>query len=241
MYFILLSVGFLLHSNTEISNVNILGSDLIRPRESAVLCGGGAIETPGCISYFGPSSYQIELACYDQISDDFYEGIPATNDTNYNDLDSGGARGNWITGGLLEWAYEQRAFGGIRGITVRNVRINDPEARGHKFQGDPRLWPASQVAFLLAGTPDGSYVRDITLDKLNSITTVADGMNIGGNVGNLRISNCYIANTGDDAFGFWQGPSDQSLALVDSIAVNPGIRQGTQHGSGDALDGRPYR
>ena len=69
------------------------------------------------------------------------------------------------------------------------------------------------------------------------MTTIADGINIGGNAKDVTISNSYIANTGDDAYAFWQGAGDQDgMTLRDSRASNPGYRQGTQEYNG----GTPY-
>ena len=45
--------GFLMHSYTYMKGVGIHGLDRVRPEESGTLCGGGAIETPGCASAYG--------------------------------------------------------------------------------------------------------------------------------------------------------------------------------------------
>ena len=41
--------GFLLSSNTTVSNINFQGADLRRGSDNGDLCGGGAFETPGCV------------------------------------------------------------------------------------------------------------------------------------------------------------------------------------------------
>ena len=41
--------GFLLSSNTTVSNINFQGADMRRGSDNGDLCGGGAFETPGCV------------------------------------------------------------------------------------------------------------------------------------------------------------------------------------------------
>merc|ERR1712176_597253 len=45
-----LRIGFLLNSYTTITNINYQGKDTVRPDDNGNLCGGGAFETPGCVS-----------------------------------------------------------------------------------------------------------------------------------------------------------------------------------------------
>merc|ERR1719375_1668766 len=45
-----LRIGFLLNSNTRVSNIGFQGKDTIRPDDNGNLCGGGVFETPGCVS-----------------------------------------------------------------------------------------------------------------------------------------------------------------------------------------------
>ena len=207
--------GFLMHGSTYLANVTILGSDMIRPFENGNLCGGGAIETPGCVSSYG-SQNKGEWGCY---AADGVDGPKL--DTNYFD----GEYGWGVTGGVKKWEKESNAFDGVSWIQVDNVRFNDPYSRNIDPNGDYRWVPASQSAFIMPGTPDGSYTHDVYLDNLVSVTTVADGINIGGNAYNVVISSASMQNTGDDAYGFWQNQGDQKLSLMDSNAMNPGVRQ----------------
>ena len=41
--------GFLLSSNTTVSNINFQGADMRRGSDNGDLCGGGVFETPGCV------------------------------------------------------------------------------------------------------------------------------------------------------------------------------------------------
>jgi hypothetical protein len=45
-----LRIGFLLNSYTTVKNINFQGKDTVRPADNGNLCGGGAFETPGCVS-----------------------------------------------------------------------------------------------------------------------------------------------------------------------------------------------
>jgi len=220
-----LRIGFLMHGSSDISNVNILGSDLVRPAENGYLCGGGSIETPGCISAYGSTDLTSDHTCYGAGSD-------TTPDTSNNFQSST----DWTNGGVIDWGKEYEAFGGISQIYVTNVRFNDPLSR-YIDATDARYWPASQVSFVLSPTPDGSTPHHIYLNGLNSQTTIADGINIGGNAKDVTISNSYMSTTGDDAYAFWQGECNQDgMTLRDSRANNPGYRQGTQ----DYKGGHPY-
>jgi len=206
--------------------VNILGSDLVRPAENGSLCGGGSIETPGCVSPYGSTDLTSDHKCY--------------GDRDNNPDTSINFGTDWTTGGIIDWGKEYEAFGGISWISVNNVRFNDPLSRFIDTDQvpDARYWPASQVSFLLSTTPDGSTPHDINLNGLNSQTTIADGINIGGNAKDVTISNSYMTNTGDDAYAFWQGEGNQDgMTLRDSRATNPGYRQGTQYHEG----GMPYQ
>lgn len=209
-----------MHGSTYLANVNILGSDTLRPEENGFLCGGGAIETPGCVSSYGALE-DGEWACY-------AGGLIPGDDNYFNE-----EYGYWVTGGIADWQKETDAFGGVSWITVDNVRFNDPYARNIDPQDDWRMVPASQTAFLLAGTPNGAYTNNVTLTNLVSLTTVADGINIGGNTAGLDISWTSMQNPGDDAYGFWQNTGDQSLSLTDSHASNPGVRQHNWNDNGD--------
>ena len=108
--------GFLMHGSTYLANVNILGSDLMRPEENGSLCGGGAIETPGCVSSYGALT-DGEWACY--------AGGVTPGDVNYFDDEYA----QWVTGGIVDWQKETDAFGGVSWITVENVRFNDDTKR----------------------------------------------------------------------------------------------------------------
>merc|ERR1712176_543223 len=65
-----LRIGFLLNSYTTITNINYQGKDTVRPKDNGNLCGGGAFETPGCVSpgFSDGAGYGWEgkrYSCYD--------------------------------------------------------------------------------------------------------------------------------------------------------------------------------
>lgn len=106
-------IGFLMHTYTYLGRVNILGSDLVRPSENGSLCGGAAIETPGCISQYGKQTDEL-LGCFG----DTENGLEIDYYTNYfNDHADG-----WVAGGINNWIDETNTYGGVTGITVDNVR-----------------------------------------------------------------------------------------------------------------------
>merc|ERR1719230_876033 len=64
-----LRIGFLLNSQTTVKNINYQGKDTTRPLDNGNLCGGGAFETPGCVSPgYGDgvgTGWVGKLGCYD--------------------------------------------------------------------------------------------------------------------------------------------------------------------------------
>jgi len=220
-------IGFLMHGNSYIGKVNILGSDVIRPQENGSLCGGGAIETPGCISQYGSlGDDDGNWGCHPSLG---IGGVVVDRDPKYNYAND--HEDWWVLGGVIDWKVERDNFDGISTIDVENVRFNDPTARRLTFD-NIRYAPASQVSFYMAGTPDGSYTHDVTLTSLVSSTTVADGLNLAGKAYAVTISYSSMQNTGDDAYAFWQSYGDQKdIHLIDSSVYHPGIRGGTQDGN----------
>jgi len=94
-----LRVGFLLHSNTLVKNINYQGKDTTRPYDNGSLCGGGVFETPGCVSPgFGDGNgwqwpEEKRIGCYDHAG-------------GHNDLIIGDGKG-------------------VENVVIENVRLNN--------------------------------------------------------------------------------------------------------------------
>jgi hypothetical protein len=74
-------------------------------------------------------------------------------------------------------------------------------------------------------TQDGSATTNVRVTNLVSMLTRADGINLHGNVQNSVVEDCYIANTGDDAYAFWGAyvPNDAGVVFKNNVAVNTGV------------------
>jgi len=230
--------GFNMHDNTELGKVVVLGND--RERAPCSI-GGGAIETPGCISSYGGGTHDLsgawrEPGCYP----DDQSGAPVWG-TNFGK--------EWVTGGY-------KTYQSTSNVHIHNIRVDDPGLRtreeagpykdcsggiGHNFDmydpmypNDPKvawncakLWPASQHTILTTPSPDASKysLSHFKIENVVSLTSIADGVNLHSAMDNVTISNMYLQNTGDDAFAVWPGPVElTNVALKDLTVYNPGVR-----------------
>lgn len=171
--------GFLLNSQTAVLDINLQGADTVRP-ESGNLCGGGAFELPGCMGCYGGGS--DAPTCWDTPNN----ATPAMNKnaTWQKKLDPSGN----VTG--LDDGK------GVRNAVVANVRVND-------YYHQTEYRPATQTLFWSAMTPDTSPHANIRLTNVHSAWSIADGINVHGNVKNFTADNVVIMRSGDDALAIW--------------------------------------
>lgn len=219
--------GFNLHSNTELSNLIILGGDTYRPDQNGNLCGGGAIETPGCISHYGGNMDQIPD--FDDLDQDVRDNGYHVDAGCYDYWTFKGYGETWVTGGY-------KTFQATEHVKIDNVRLNDYELRDeHQYDpAQPWLWPASQVGLMLGPMVDSKnqYLNDIRVQNLVIVTTLADGVNMHGSMYDVTVESSYVSNTGDDALATWAGPADiKDVVFKDMTVVNPGVRQGSGVGN----------
>jgi len=197
-------IGFLMNSNTKVSKVAFQGKDTKRPNENGSLCGGGLIETPGCVSpgySEGPGGPAHRFnphtkGCYDA------QG-------NRNDLITGDGKG-------------------VSGVEISDVRMNDLDLHDLPKVPGPAYFrgkAASQLAVWVAMTVDGSATTNVKVTRLVSMMTLADGINFHGNVQDSEVSDSYIGNTGDDAYALWGSYLGDAKGIVfkNSVAANPGV------------------
>lgn len=86
-----------------------------------------------------------------------------------------------------------------------------------------------QTAFYMAPTPAGSEVsKNITVSRLVTNGTWADGVNIHGAHENILVRDSIVQNSGDDAFAVWSVglPGASNVTFVDNLAVRPWFRPG---------------
>jgi hypothetical protein len=191
-----LRIGFLLNSNTLVKNINYQGKDTTRPDDNGNLCGGGAFETPGCVSPgfgdgVGTKWTSKRKGCYDHT----------------------GKRNDLITGDGK----------GVENVTIKNVRLNslllpsDP-ALYKKAKG-------SQIAVWVAMTKDGSATKKVKVKNLVSMLTRGDGINFHGNVQDSIVEDCHIENTGDDIYAVWGAYAENSAGNIfkNNVGKNPGV------------------
>jgi len=127
----------------------------------------------------------------------------------------------WVTGGY-------KTFQATENVAISNVRLNDIDLRDGQKPDVIKDWPASQVGLLFAPMVDSKeqYLKNIRVDNLVIITSVADGINLHGSMYDVTIRNSYVANTGDDALAIWAGPADiKDVKFEQMDVVNPGVRQ----------------
>ncbi|MAJ61719.1 MAG: hypothetical protein CBC48_18420, partial [bacterium TMED88] len=218
-------IGFLMHNDTTAQDFVFQGNNLARPLESSNLCGGGAFETPGCISGYG--GMDGGTGCYN-----------ANNGTLAGDQISNVAYPDstkWITGGYVDVG----STGGappvsLKNITIKNIRLNDPRLTNKEgarsvdvIQASPEekaQWGASQLAVYVAPTPDGSYVDNVLVSNVSSITTTSDGLNLRY-VYDALVENVVVANSGDDGLALWADQKTESRAVFRNVsAVYSGAR-----------------
>lgn len=197
-----LRIGFLLNSNTMVKYINYQGKDTVRPDDNGNLCGGGAFETPGCVSPgFGDGlGYGWEgkrSGCYD------HTGQP-------NNLIFGDGKG-------------------VTNVVIDSVRVNDLLLPSDPSQYAGGY--ATQVAVWVAMTNDGS-ASSVQVRNLVSMLTRGDGINFHGNVQNSVVENCNIQNTGDDNYAVWgaYGENPSGIVFRNNVAVNPGVTRNYGYG-----------
>merc|ERR1719230_1023002 len=191
-----LRIGFLLNSHTTIKSLNYQGRDTVRPDDNGNLCGGGAFETPGCVSPgfgdgVGTKWTSKRLGCYDHTG-------------KRNELTTGDGKG-------------------VENVTIESVRLNslllpsDPSLYS-KAKG-------SQVAVWVAMTKDGSATKKVMVRNLVSMLTRGDGINFHGNVQDSVVEDCHIENTGDDIYALWGAYAENSSGnvFVNNVGKNPGV------------------
>eukprot|EP00927_Polykrikos_kofoidii_P024887 TRINITY_DN2250_c0_g1_i1.p1 TRINITY_DN2250_c0_g1~~TRINITY_DN2250_c0_g1_i1.p1 ORF type:complete len:528 (-),score=67.11 TRINITY_DN2250_c0_g1_i1:38-1531(-) len=198
-----LRIGFLLHSNTVVRNINFQGKDTVRPLDNGNLCGGGAFETPGCVSPGfgdGPGAGWIDkrVGCYDHTG-------------KKNDLVTGDGKG-------------------VENVTIDNVRLNSLLLPNNP--GDFRGGQGSQLAVWVAMTADGSATKNVKVTNLVSMLTRADGINLHGNVQDSLIQDCHIENTGDDIYAFWGAYAESPVNNVfnRNVGKNAGVTRDYMYG-----------
>mmetsp|Transcript_24904 Transcript_24904/g.50504 ORF Transcript_24904/g.50504 Transcript_24904/m.50504 type:complete len:489 (-) Transcript_24904:269-1735(-) len=199
-----LRIGFLLNSNTIVKHINYQGKDTVRPHDNGYLCGGGAFETPGCVS----SGFSNGVG-------NGHEG------QRYGCFDSKGNGNGLITGDGK----------GVNNVLIDSVRVND-YLRVVGGEGDyGKAGKASQVAVWVAMTQDGSSTQ-ITIRNLVSMLTRGDGINLHGNVQNSIVEDCHVENTGDDIYAFWGSYAENPVGNVfrNNVAVNPGMTRWYKYG-----------
>lgn len=203
-----LRIGFLLHSHTTVRNINFQGKDTTRPLDNGNLCGGGAFETPGCVS---PG---------------FGDG------TGVAWLDDGGSRTGCVdhTGVANELLIGDGK--GVENVVIENVRLNDLLLADDATT--PMLVQAqgSQVAVWVAQTQDGSYTRNVRVTNLVSMLTRGDGINFHGYVQDSIAEGCHIENTGDDVYAAWGGYATvfSNITFRDNVAKNAGVTRNYGYG-----------
>jgi len=197
-----LRIGFLLNSNTTVKYISYQGKDSVRPDDNGNLCGGGVFETPGCVS------------------------------PGYGD----GVGGDWVgkTQGCYDHTGEPNDLilgdgKGVENVVVDSVRLNGlllPK------DGDFVHAQGSQVAVWVAMTQDGSATRNVRITNLVSMFGRGDGINLHGNVQDSIVEDCYIANTGDDAYAAWGAYAEWPAGNVfrNNVAKNVGVARNYGYG-----------
>jgi len=199
-----LRIGFLLHSNTAVKNINFQGRDVVRPYDNGNLCGGGAFETPGCMSPgFGDgvgTGWQNKVGCFDHT----------------------GKANNLITGDGK----------GVENVVIENVRLNDWLLPSNPSQAELVNGQGSQVAVWLAMTQDGSATTNVRVTNLVSMLTRADGINFHGNIQDSVAEDCHIENTGDDIYAIWGAYAMNPSGVVfrNNVGKNAGVTRNYGYG-----------
>jgi len=90
----------------------------------------------------------------------------------------------------------------------------------------------SQVAVWVAMTQDGSATRNVRITNLVSMFGRGDGINLHGNVQDSIVEDCYIANTGDDAYAAWGAYAEWPAGNVfrNNVAKNVGVARNYGYG-----------
>lgn len=197
-----LRIGFLLHSNTLVKNINFQGKDTVRPNDNGNLCGGGAFETPGCVSPgFGDgkgTGWVGKTGCYDHTG-----------------------KGNSLVTGDGK---------GVENVTIMNVRLNSLflPADPSQYSGGQ----SSQLAVFVAMTQDGSATKNVRVSNLVSMLSRADGVNFHGNVQTSSVEDCHIENTGDDIYAFWgaYAANPSGNVFKNNVGKNAGVTRNYGYG-----------
>ncbi|CAK0788553.1 unnamed protein product [Prorocentrum cordatum] len=81
-------------------------------------------------------------------------------------------------------------------------------------------------------TQDGSVTKNVRITNLVSMFTRGDGINLHGNVQDSIVEDCYIANTGDDAYAAWGAYAEWPAGNVfrNSVAKNVGVARNYGYG-----------
>jgi len=198
-----LRIGFLLNSHTVVKNINFQGRDTTRPYDNGSLCGGGAFETPGCVSPGfadgrGTGWLLKRKGCYDHF------GTP-------NSLVTGDGKG-------------------VQNILIDSVRLNSLLVPSDPTQY--KRGQGTQLAVWVAMTQDGSATKNVKVKNLVSMLTRGDGINFHGNVHNSLVVDCHIENTGDDIYAVWGAYAENPSGIVfaNNVGKNPGVTRSYIYG-----------
>jgi hypothetical protein len=111
------------------------------------------------------------------------------------------------------------------GHGVRNATLDDIVVEAMTVQN----------AVYIAPTPKGAPIsQDITIRRVVTNGTWADGLNIHGAHKNILVDSCDLRNLGDDAYAIWSvGGAADNITFQNSRAENPWYRQGCHSGAGN--------
>jgi len=110
-----------------------------------------------------------------------------------------------------------RHTGGTNGHGVRNATVEDITVEGF----------TTQTLFMMPPTQAGLRVsQDVTVRRLQSYGTFADGVNIHGQHSNVLVEDCTVRYSGDDSFAIWSiGTGLDNVTFHNNTAMYP-------HGNG---------
>lgn len=192
--------GFLLNSQTAVLDINLQGADTVRPG-SGNLCGGGAFELPGCMGCYGGGSFDAPT-CWDT--------------PNAATMDKNATWQRKVDPSVSVTGLDDGR--GVRNAVVASVRVND------YFHGQTENRPATQTLFWSAMTPDTSPHANIRLTNVHSAWSIADGINVHGNVKNFTADNVVVMRSGDDALAIWgAGGGDNAVQWPASPQACPAM------------------
>jgi hypothetical protein len=208
-------VGFVLSSHNTVKDICFQGADTIRPNDNQALCGGAAFETKGCASNNCFNSY----------------------------INNGGSDGLAVEDVVIDnvrlndyyWEEDQHLVG-------KNI-LGNTECRD--YSGccfcKPNGIRSSQVGVYIPQSRDvydGAWTQDVSITNIVSRATQADGINLHGNLRNVRVHNTYFENTGDDGYALWGANNNpENVTFSDAVIVNPGVLRPNWYGNCGATYG----